>query len=78
MRNYIIVFTGLASTHRKDSEMAQFRIHASYRINLVLDIEADTLDDAWGIAKDAYGGDFTRLPDSDSDWEINDVVQVQS
>jgi len=35
------------------------------------------LDDAWGIAKDADGGDFTRLPDSDSDWEINDVAEIQ-
>jgi hypothetical protein len=57
--------------------MAKFRIHASYRVNLVLDIEADTLDDAWGIANNADGGDFTRLPDSDSDWEINDVAEVQ-
>ena len=77
MRNYIIVFTGLASTHRKDNEMPKFRIYGSYRVNLILDIEADTLDDAWGIAKDADGGEFTRLPDSDSDWEINDVAEIQ-
>jgi hypothetical protein len=58
--------------------MPKFRIHASYRVNLVLDIEAETIDDAWQIGWDADGGDFTRLPDSDSDWEINDVEQVQS
>jgi hypothetical protein len=57
--------------------MAKFRIHASYRVNLVLDIEADTVEDAWVVALCADGGDFTRLPDSDSDWEINDVVDFK-
>jgi hypothetical protein len=57
--------------------MPQFRIYASYRVNLVLDIEAEDIDQAWDIAKDADGGDFTRLPDSDSDWEINDVTAME-
>lgn len=57
--------------------MPQFRINASYRVNLVLDIEAESLDAAWGIARDADGGDFMRLPDSDSDWEINDVTDME-
>ena len=57
--------------------MPKFRINASYRVNLVLDIEAATIDDAWDIARDADGGDFTRLPDSDSDWEINDVTEME-
>lgn len=58
--------------------MAQFRIHASYRVNLILDIEAGDLNAAWGMAKYIDGGDFIRLPDSDSDWEINDVEEIHS
>ena len=57
--------------------MPKFRVYASYRINLVLDIEAATIDEAWIEALAADGADFKRLLDSDSDWEINDVVQVQ-
>lgn len=55
--------------------MAKFRAQASYRINLILDIEAETLDDAWGIARDSDGSDFTPL--SISDWEINDVTDME-
>ena len=55
--------------------MAKFRVEASYRINLILDIEAKTLDDAWSIAKDSDGSDFT--PVSISDWEINDVTDME-
>lgn len=57
--------------------MAKFRIYASYRVNLILDIEAENLDDAWDMARDADGADFKRLPDSDSDWEINDVTDME-
>ena len=57
--------------------MAKFRVEASYRVNLILDIEAETLDDAWKIGLAADGGDFTRLPNSDSDWEINDVTEME-
>lgn len=55
--------------------MPQFRINASYRVNLVLDVEAATIDDAWDMARDADGGDFTRL--DESDWEINDVIDME-
>ena len=55
--------------------MPQFRINASYRVNLVLDIEAESLDTAWSIARTADGGNFTRI--SDSDWEINDVTDME-
>ena len=57
--------------------MPKFRVWASYRVNLSLDIEAESLDDAWKIALAADGGDFTRLPDSVSDWEINDVTDME-
>ena len=55
--------------------MPQFRINASYRVNLVLDIEAESLDDAWDKARDADGCDFTPL--GESDWEINDVTDME-
>jgi hypothetical protein len=55
--------------------MPQFRINASYRVNLILDIEAESLDAAWGIARDSDGSDFTPL--SISDWEINDVTDME-
>ena len=52
--------------------MEKFRVYASYRVNLLLDIEAENEDEAWKIAKAADGADFE--PFDDSDWEINDVV----
>jgi hypothetical protein len=58
--------------------MAKFKIYASYRVNLELDIDAENIDDAWQIAWDANGADFKRLPDSDSDWEINDIAEVKN
>ena len=49
----------------------KFKVWASYRVNLSLDIEAESLDDAWKIALAADGANFT--PIDESDWEINDV-----
>lgn len=57
--------------------MPKFRVEASYRVNLILDIEAEDIDQAWDIARDADEADFTSPPDSYSDWEINDVIDME-
>jgi hypothetical protein len=56
--------------------MAKFRVLASYRVYLAMVIEAETKEDAWDEAIEADGADFDRL--DESDWEIDDVVEVQS
>ena len=51
--------------------MNKYRVHASYSTYLYLDVEANSLDEAWQIAKNADGGDFksTEL----GDWNIDFV-----
>lgn len=55
--------------------MPKFRILASYRVYLAMVIDADTKEEAWDAAIEADGADFDRL--DESDWEIDDVVEVQ-
>lgn len=56
--------------------MPKFLIRASYRTTCTLEIEAENEDQAWDIAHDADGGDFSPLPDL-ADWSIDEVAEVQ-
>lgn len=55
--------------------MPKYKVWASYRVNLSLDVEAESRDDAWKIAREADGATFT--PVNNSDWEINDVTDME-
>jgi len=55
--------------------MKKYTVTATMYTKLRLDIEADSYDEAWRIAKEADGGQFTALPDGD--WEILDVVESE-
>ena len=53
--------------------MKKFTVTATMYTKLRLEIEADSLDEAWKIARETDGGQFTALPDGD--WEIFDVTE---
>ena len=55
--------------------MAKFRIYASYTVNLFLDIEADTFDEALDVARVADGADF--VPIDESGWNIDEVREIK-
>jgi hypothetical protein len=52
----------------------KYKVIATMYTKLVCEIEADSLDEAWEIAKETDGGTFKALPDGD--WEIYDVAEV--
>lgn len=51
----------------------KFRVWATYQSDCYLDIEAEDKDEAYAIAKNTDGGDFTPNDDIDNDsWEIKE------
>jgi hypothetical protein len=52
----------------------KYKVTATMYTKLVCEIEADSLDQAWEIAKETDGGAFEALPDGD--WEIYNVAEV--
>jgi hypothetical protein len=55
--------------------MKKFTVTATMYTKLKLEIEADNIDEAWRLAREADGGQFTALPDGD--WEIYDVEEAE-
>ena len=53
-----------------------YRAYATVSYDLVCEFEVDDEDDAWDIARDLDGGDFTEIPMS-ADWKIYEVEQVK-
>ena len=55
--------------------MAKFRAIAEVSYLVELEIEADSLEQAWVKAKEADGGDFTLMDEShmSDGWQIIDV-----
>ena len=52
----------------------KFKVIATMYTKLICEIEAENMDEAWEIAENTDGGDFTALPDGD--WEIYDVMEI--
>lgn len=51
--------------------MTQFKVTALMTTPLELIVTADTAEQAWQIALDADGGEFTPLPDSEgASWDL--------
>lgn len=53
----------------------KYTITASSISYYKLEVDADSLDEAWQIGKDADGSDFS--PDGDGDWEVLDVQEAK-
>jgi hypothetical protein len=54
----------------------KFKIWASSTSIYSLEIEAESEDEAYKIAKNADGGDFEPVPYS-GDWQIDDIEQIE-
>ena len=58
--------------------MATYKVKAVYTVSLHAYVEADSEDEAYQIAKDMDGGDFTQdQGDAFSDWDIYEVEEVK-
>lgn len=56
--------------------MKKYKIIAGYTAYCTLEIEAKDYYEAYDIADDADGGDFTPSLDND-DWHIVDIVEIK-
>lgn len=51
--------------------MAKYRVEAIDVRKYFIEVEADSVEEAWDIAEDMDGGEFTEVVDSNSKgWEI--------
>lgn len=59
--------------------MAKYRAIAEVSYMVELEFEADSPDEAWFIAKNADGGDFTIMDETHmtDGWAIYDVEEVK-
>jgi len=55
--------------------MKKFKVTACYYTYCTAEVEAENEDQAYEIAKDMDGGDFTESRDN-YDWHINEVKEV--
>jgi hypothetical protein len=55
--------------------MNKFKVHASYITFCTVEIEAENEDEAYRIACEMDGGDFTQ--DNQGDWEIDYVKEIK-
>jgi len=56
--------------------MTKYKAYAQYTVELEIDIEASSLDEAQEIARDADGADFKEI--GLGDWVIYDLVEVEN
>lgn len=57
--------------------MKTYKVIASYRTIVYVNVEAKDADEAYDIARDMDGGEFQRCKGDDlSDWSIDDVEEV--
>lgn len=56
--------------------MKRFKVTASYLTYCTVEIEAENENEAYAIAWDMDGGDFTPSQDL-SDWSINQVQEIK-
>ena len=56
--------------------MTKYLVRAQYTVNLYTHIEADSIEDAWNIARDLDGGEFVEEDQgAGSDWVVYDVCE---
>jgi hypothetical protein len=54
--------------------MNKYRVYASYVVELYVDVEAESIDDAYDVAYNIDGGDYTRTENND-DWQIDRIEE---
>jgi len=55
--------------------MKKYRVVATMHTHLECEIEAENMEDAWKIAKETDGAQFSEIGDN-GDWYINDVLEI--
>jgi uncharacterized membrane protein YkoI len=55
--------------------MKKYKVTASYITYCTAEVEAENSDQAYEIARDMDGGDFTQSKDN-YDWHISDIQEV--
>ena len=55
--------------------MKKYKVTASYLTYCTAEVEADDEDQAYEIARDMDGGDFTESRDN-YDWNISDIQEI--
>ncbi len=68
--------TQLMQHQRKIDNMKTFIVTASYITYCTAEIEAESQEEAYEIARSMDGGDFDPEPFGGSDWEIEEVREV--
>ena len=56
--------------------MIKYKVLASYTSYCMVEIEADSEDQAWEIARDMDGGSFEPTDNPCGEWYITDVQEV--
>ena len=54
--------------------MNKYRVYASYVVELYVDVEAESIDDAYDKAYNIDGGDYIRTG-NDNDWQIDRIEE---
>tara|TARA_R110000868_G_scaffold286242_2_gene546683 strand:- start:586 stop:759 length:174 start_codon:yes stop_codon:yes gene_type:complete len=55
--------------------MNKYRVYATYVVEVYCDVEAESVDDAYDVAYNIDGGDYTRTENND-DWQIDRIEEV--
>jgi hypothetical protein len=55
--------------------MKKYKVTASYLTYCTVEVEAENEDQAYEIARDMDGGDFTESRDN-YDWHISDIQEI--
>jgi hypothetical protein len=55
--------------------MPKYIVTASYITYCTMEVEAESQDEAWDIARAADGGDFTE--DNSTDWEVVEIRESE-
>lgn len=57
--------------------MKKYKVIAGYTAYCTLEIEARDYFDAYDIASEADGGEFTPTMNDDDDWHIVNIVEIK-
>jgi hypothetical protein len=55
--------------------MNKYRVYASYVVELYVDVEAESIDEAYDKAYNIDGNDYTRT-ENNGDWQIDRIEEV--
>lgn len=55
--------------------MPKYRVCASYVVYLEASIEASDDDEAWHLAREIDGGDFSEIPNTDN-WNLDSITRI--